>query len=176
MIWSLLFSALLIFSMRIADVSLGTLRIVMLVRGQRRLAGLLGFFESLIWLLAAGQVLANLDNPLKIVAYAGGYATGTMFGSTIEKWLAMGKSFMRIVAPVDSPQVADALRARGFFVTVINAQGRDGEVRISFSVIPRKRMSEVLDVVSRVNPRAFVTFEETRTVDLAVLPAVRVRK
>ncbi len=173
---TLLLSALLIFLMRITDVSIGTLRIIMLVRGKRREAGLLGFFESLVWLLAAGQVLTNLDSPLKIIAYAGGYATGTMFGSTIERWLAMGKTLMRIVAPVNSPQVAEALRNAGFYVTVVNAAGRDGEVRIAFSVIPRKRIPEALKLVSEINPRAFVTFEETTMAELRAAPASGMRK
>ncbi len=86
----LLLAALAIFLLRIIDVSLGTLRITMLVRGHRGFAGLLGFFESLIWLLAAAQVLSDLDSPVKFLAYAGGYAAGTVLGTTIEKWIAIG--------------------------------------------------------------------------------------
>lgn len=173
---TLILSALSIFAMRIADVSLGTLRIVMLVRGRRRIAGALGFCESLIWLLAAGQVLSNLDSPLKLVAYAGGYAVGTMLGGTIERWLAMGNTLMRIITPINTPQVTDDLRKAGFYVTVMNAEGRDGNVRLSFSVIPRKRMQEVLRLVKDINDKAFITFEETSLANLAVLPAARVRK
>jgi uncharacterized protein YebE (UPF0316 family) len=160
---SLLLGALLIFSMRIADVSLGTLRIVMLVRGRRRLAGMLGFCESLIWLLAASQVIGNLDNPLKLVAYAGGYATGTMLGATIERWIAIGQGLLRIVTPLYTPPVAPALRRAGFYVTVLNAEGRDGDVQVALSVIPRRRMNEALGIVGKANPKAFVTFEEVRT-------------
>ncbi|MEB2312064.1 MAG: DUF5698 domain-containing protein [Polyangiaceae bacterium] len=154
-------SALVIFSLRIVDVTLGTLRIGFLVRGTRRLAGLFGFFESLVWLMAAAEVLSNLDSPLKFVAYAGGYATGTMVGVSVERWLAIGETIMRVVAPVGSVSVETALREAGFFVTVLNAQGRDGDVRVSFSVLPRRRMQEALALVGRVNPAAFVTFEPT---------------
>lgn len=160
-ITSLVLAALLIFGLRIVDVSLGTLRIGFLVRGERRLAGLFGFFESLIWLIAAAQVLSNLDSPIKFIAYAGGYATGTMVGVSIERWLAIGETIMRVVAPIDSPSVEEALRAAGFYVTLLNARGRDGDVSVSFSVLPRKRIPEALAIVSTVNPRAFVTFEAT---------------
>jgi uncharacterized protein YebE (UPF0316 family) len=173
---TLLLGALLIFAMRIADVSLGTLRIVMLVRGNRGLAGLLGFCESLIWLLAARQVITSLDNPLQIVAYAGGYATGTMLGSTIEKWIAMGHTLVRIVTPVSAKPVAPALRDKGFYVTELNATGRDGDVRVGFSVVPRRRVPEVMRIVRETCPKAFVTFEETKPADLAVMPATAVRK
>lgn len=176
MTFSLLLAALTIFAMRILDVSLGTLRIVMLVRGQRLHAGALGFGESLIWLLAASQVIGNLDSPIKLVAYAGGYAAGTMLGSTIERWIAMGDSLMRIVLPKDAPPVAEVLRTKGFYATVVNAEGRDGDVRIVFSVVPRKSMHEVLQTVKDISPSAFVTFEEVRTADLGIQPAARVRK
>jgi uncharacterized protein YebE (UPF0316 family) len=157
----------MIFCMRLADVSLGTLRIVMLVRGKRRWAGLLGFFESLIWLLAAGAVLGSLDSPLKMIGYAGGYAVGTMLGSTIERWLAMGNVLVRIVAPVDSVHAYDSLRAAGYPTTVLNGEGRDGPVRISFTVLPRREARRALDVVAGVNPDAFVTIEEARLPELA---------
>lgn len=176
MILAAIAAALLIFLLRIADVSLGTLRIVMLVRGRRGLAGALGFCESLVWLIAAAQVLTNLDSPIKMVAYAGGYAAGTMLGATVERWLAMGNTLLRIVVRTDAPPLAPALRERGFYATVVNAEGRDGDVRIIFSVIPRRRVNDVLAVVREIDPRAYVTFEDTSIANIAVMPASRVRK
>jgi len=163
-------AALLIFGLRIIDVSLGTLRIGFLVRGQRRLAGLFGFFESLVWLVAAAQVLANLDSPVKFVAYAAGYATGTMLGVSIERWLALGDSMMRVVTPVGSPPVEETLRAAGYFVTELNARGRDGDVRVLFSVVPRRKVPAILKLLSETNPSAFVTFENTTQARSAVTP------
>ena len=172
----LLLSAASIFLLRIADVSIGTLRIGFLVRGRSRLAGGLSFLESLVWLAAAAQVLANLDSPVKFVAYAGGYATGTMLGVRIERWIAVGDVMMRIVAPVDSPSAAGALREAGYIVTEMNAAGRDGEVRVSFSVLPRRRVAEALKLVQTTNPAAFVAFEGTTPVRLTAFPAARSRK
>ena len=173
---SLFLAALSIFALRILDVSIGTLRIGMLVRGHRGLAGLFSFFESLIWLAAAAQVLGNLDSPAKFIAYAGGYAAGTMLGSTLEKWIAIGNSLVRIVSPTDSPDPSTELRKLGYYATVVNGSGRDGDVRISFSVIPRKKVQEVLELVQRINPQAFVTFEETTPVRVNALPAASLRK
>lgn len=168
-------AALLIFSLRIVDVSLGTLRIGFLVRGKRTLAGLFGFFESLVWLVAAAQVLSNLDSPVKFIAYAAGYASGTMLGVSLERWLAIGDSLMRVVTPVGSAPIEDQLREAGYFVTEINARGRDGDVRVAFSVIPRRKIPAALKLVAEINPQAFVTFEST-TPTRAAAPPVRVRK
>lgn len=178
---SLIFSALLIFSLRIADVSLGTLRIGFLVRGERTLAGLFGFFESLIWLIAAAQVLSNLDSPLKFIAYAGGYAVGTMLGVSLERWLAIGETIMRVVTPLGTPPVDEALREAGFYVTVLNARGRDGDVSVAFSVLPRRKMQFALGLITGINPQTFVTFENTTPQKNAAqqgrfVPSARVRK
>lgn len=169
-------SAASIFLLRIADVSIGTLRIGFLVRGRSGLAGALSFLESLVWLVAAAQVLANLDSPVKFVAYAAGYATGTMLGVRIERFLAVGDVMMRIVAPVSSPSAAGALREAGYIVTEMNAEGRDGQVRVSFSVLPRRRVAEAMNLVRTVNPEAFVAFEGTTPVRLTAFPAARPRK
>ena len=158
--------ALSIFALQTANITVGSMRVVMLVRGHRLIAGGLALLESLVWVYAAGQVINDLGNPIKVAAYVLGFGTGTIVGMTVERWLALGKTLMRIVAPVDSPQVVDALRERGFFATVVNAEGRDGNVRIVFSVIPRKHIRAIEELVSETNPHAFVTFEETRTLSL----------
>lgn len=173
MLVPLVLSALLIFFMRVTDQTLGTLRIVMLVRGRRLIAGMLGFFESLVWVLAAGQVLTNLDSPLKIIAFAGGFAAGTMLGGTVERWLALGNSLLQIVAPIASPAAAPALRDAGFGATVVNAEGADGPVRVTFTVIPRKRSQEAMRIVKSVNPEAYVTYEQISAPNLELVKESR---
>lgn len=158
---------LLIFVLQAADITVGTLRVVMLVRGHRLAAGGLALLESLVWVYAAGQVLTDPANPIEVAAYVTGFAAGTMLGVTVERWLALGKTLLRIVAPVGSPQVVDELRRRGYYATVVNAEGRDGQVRVVFSVVPRRQVPSVERVVADINPRAFVTFEETRTLSVA---------
>lgn len=156
----------LVFVMRLIDVSISTVRIVVLMRGHIRLAALLGFFESLTWVAAASLVFANLGDPFRAIAFAGGFASGVLFGGFIERKLAMGTAFVRVVAPLDTEQVAPRLREEGFPVTVLNAEGREGEVRLSFMVVPRKRLKFLLALVHDVNPDAFVTVEEVNLPDL----------
>lgn len=157
---------LFIFTMRLGDVSLGTLRISMLVRGYRLLAAALSFLESILWLIATAKVLTSLQNPSQFLAFAGGYAMGTFVGSTIEQWLALGENLLRVIAPTDSPPVADALHQLGLQATVLNAQGDKGEVRIVFCIIPARQRELVLRTVGSVNPDALTTIEQITTADL----------
>jgi len=172
----LFLSALMIFGLRLVDVSLGTLRIVFLTRGEAWRAGLIGFLESLAWVFAVSQVLKHLDDPVRMVAFAAGFGAGTFVGVTIERWLAMGTTLVRVVAPNDSPQVAPVLREAGYAVTVLNGEGLHGDVRLSFTVVPRKRMKSVLALVYETNPAAFVTFEQIRVPASGFRSASSVRK
>ena len=162
----LFLGSLLIFALRIGDVSIASVRIVTLMRGKIWLAALLGFFESLFWVSAAAIVFTNLDHPIRIVAFAAGFAAGTLLGGFVERWLAMGTALLRVIASVDSPPVAPALRQAGFAVTVLNAEGRDGDVRLSFLVLPRRRVKEALAIVGEINPEAFLTVEDIRIAEV----------
>lgn len=172
----LAFDLLLIFALRTIDVGIATVRIVLLGRGKRGTAAALGFVESLIWVIAVTRVLNGLDDPMRMVAFAAGFAAGTWVGSMVEEWLAIGQSLVRIVAPVDSNPVAPMLRERGFACSVFNGDGYDGEVRLTMTVVPRKRVAVVRRLIAEANPRAFVTVDQTASIDVTSRQERAVRK
>ncbi len=150
-------AAAIIIALRIADVSLGTIRIILLSRGSRWRSAAISFFESLIWVIGFAVVIRDLDDPLRMVAYAAGYAIGTFAGAAIEQRLAIGTVAVQAMAPIASPSSAGALRAAGFAVTEMNGEGRDGAVRIVTTVIPRRKLKAVTRIIEEANPSAFVT-------------------
>ena len=162
-IWS---GALLIFFARLTDVTIGTLRISMMVRGYREIAAALSFIEALLWLFATGTAIKGMDSPLKFLAFGAGFASGTLLGSTIDRWLALGSCVVRIIAPVGTPQVAEPLRKLGFEITVLNAQGEKGEARLTFGVIPKRRQQQVLETIRSINPNATVSIDAVTTARL----------
>lgn len=156
----------LIFTLRLLDVGMSTVRIVLLGKGRKHAATGLGFVEALIWVIAVARVLDGLEDPIRMVAFAAGFAAGTYFGAVVEEWIAIGQATVRIVSPVHSPAAAPMLRDRGYGATEINGSGLEGDVRITFSVIPRKSLSEVTRLVRELNPEAYVTVDSTTTIDL----------
>ncbi len=153
---------LLIFFARILDVSIGTLRIMVVSRGMRGYASLLGFFEVLIWLIAIGQVLQNLNGWISYISYAGGFAAGTYVGMSIERRLTYGMCIVRIVVPLSNMQLSHKLRNLGIRVTEIDASGAQGPVQVLFSIIKRKQLSTVLETVKKEVPEAFYSVEDVR--------------
>jgi uncharacterized protein YebE (UPF0316 family) len=162
----LFLESLLIVILRLADVSLGTVRIVLLARGSRWRAAAIGFVETLIWVFAVTLVLQELDDPVRMFAYALGFGLGTLLGVTLERAFAVGTVLIQAVAPVTSPSSAPTLRALGYRVTELNGEGHDGSVRMVITVIPRRRTSAVLQTIRDVNPEAFVTTEDVAVANL----------
>jgi uncharacterized protein YebE (UPF0316 family) len=154
--------ALVIFALRIVDVSLDTMRVIFMIRGKRGISGVLGFFMALTWIFAAGSAMKHLDSPLHVLGYAAGYATGVMVGITIERFVAYGLASVRIISRHGGVEMAEALRERGYGVTELGAWGREGGVEIVNSVVQRAHLSEVLAIVDRFDPKAFVTVEEPK--------------
>jgi len=154
--------ALIIFSLRIVDVSCDTMRVLFAVRGKRGVAGVLGFFQALIWIFAVASAIKYLDSWIHILGYAGGYATGTVVGISIEGAVAFGLSQVRIVSAHGGVEIAEALRERGYGVTEYAGFGREGGVEIVHSVVQRAHLKEVMAIVDRFDPKAFVTVEEPK--------------
>lgn len=154
--------ALLIFALRIVDVSCDTMRVLFAIRGKRGVAGVLGFVQALVWIFAVGNAVKHLDSWLHILGYAAGYAAGTMVGITIERYVAYGISQVRIVSRHGGVEIAEALRERGYGVTEYGGFGREGGVEIVNSVVQRAHLDEVMAIIDRFDPDAFVTIEEPK--------------
>jgi len=151
--------AVALFFGRVADVSIGTIRMILAVSGSRWWAALLGFFELLIWVLAVGGVVSNLGSPVIVVAFAGGFAVGTLVGVSIEERLAIGYRTLTIVNRDPTVRVAAALRELGFLATRLEGQGRDGSVEVVVVVIRRRALRQVRAALRRIAPGAFVSIE-----------------
>lgn len=161
---------ILIFLARICDVTLDTLRIIYVSRGMKFLAPVIGFVEVLIWLTAITQIFKNLSNPVCYVAYAGGFAMGNLIGILIEEKMAIGTVVIRIITQKDAEALIDRLKESRYGVTHVDAQGAMGQVKIIFTIVKRKTINSVLEIVRGCNPLAFYTIEDVRSVRKGVFP------
>lgn len=149
---------------RIIDVSLGTLRIILVSKGMKAIAPILGFFEIMLWLLAIGQVMQNLTNIANYFAYAIGFAIGNYIGITIEQKIAMGKVVVQVITDRDASELVAFMRNEDFSITMVHAEGSSGPVHLLFTVIKRSQLPFVTSHIKRFNPRAFYTVEDIRFV------------
>ncbi|MBB3167258.1 DUF2179 domain-containing protein [Simiduia aestuariiviva] len=152
-----------IFCARLTDVSLGTLRTLMVFRGYRALSALVGFFEVLLWILAASQVITHLDQWYLAVAYAAGFAAGNYVGITLEAKLAMGRELVRVVTDNPETCLARALRAHNYSVIELAARFDDEKnVEILLISESRKRVPALCKLIAELDPKAFYTTSDIK--------------
>jgi uncharacterized protein YebE (UPF0316 family) len=150
--------------LRIIDVSLATVRIMLLMQGVRWLVPLIAFVEVLVWIFTAGSVIQNLQSVWHLVGYAGGFAAGNVVGMWVEEKLAFGFSALRIVSSKPSTETASMLRERGCGVTQYYGRGKNGDVEVTFTVVRRRDLPAILSVIREKVPDSFITVEETKSV------------
>ena len=153
----IVFAALLIFSLKLADTSLGTMRTLLVTRNKPMYAALVGLLESGIWIVAISQVIKDIHDPVLIAAYASGFSAGIIFGSYIERMVGVGNIIVRVFCPSNSSSVAEKLRENGHGVTVIDGQGKDGPVKVYLCIIKRRKLKSVLKMIEEINPNAYIT-------------------
>ena len=161
---------LLIFFARITDVTLGTMRIILISKGKKKIVPVLAFFEILIWILAISKIFQNLKNPACYIAYAAGFATGTYVGMLVEEKLALGTQLVRIITKKDAGDLIRILKEYGYGVTSVDAKGVKGPVNIVYSVTDRKRIPELAGIIHNFNPNAFYSVEDIRYVEKGTFP------
>lgn len=155
---------LLIFLARILDQSFGILRIIFATKGFKLPVLGFAFFESFIWLLAVRQILVKVDNFLYFVVFAGGFACGNIFGIYLEEKLSIGFVIIRVVFQKNADISIRNLKERGFRLTIVDALGMEGNVKMIFSTIKRKQVKEFIGILNVENPKAFYTIEDVKEV------------
>jgi len=164
MVWQPILSGAVIFALRVTSVAMGTVRTLLVVRGRRYTAALIGFFEVLIFVLAISKVILEMSNVWNILGYCGGFAVGTIAGMALEDRLALGFSMVRIISKGKWLEITQALRREGFGATEVIGEGKDGPVGIIYSMVRRKQVPEVIELCERLDRQAFITVEEARRV------------
>ncbi len=168
--YALVILPLIVFIARVADVSLGTMRIIFTSRGKRNIAPLLGFVEVFIWIVVVSQIVKSVHSLNAYFGYAAGFAAGTFIGMKIEERLAIGTLVLRIILAQGGDEMAAVLRAKNFGVTIVNGEGSTGPVKLLYTVIKRKDLPQVSALIHSVNPKAFFSVEEVRLAESGIFP------
>ncbi|MBL3654773.1 DUF2179 domain-containing protein [Fulvivirga sediminis] len=153
---------LMIFFARICDVSINTIRIIFVMGGKKWISTILGFFESLIWLLAIGQIFQHIDNIYSYIAYPAGFACGILVGMLIEERLALGKVVVRIITSADLSSILDYIHDKNIRYSMVSSETHEGEEKLLFTVQNRDNLPDFLNHMQKSIPKAFYTVESVK--------------
>lgn len=153
--------ALLIMFMRICDVSIGTMRTILVVQGRKYLAGLAGMVEVLIWVFAIRYIFQNLDEVINLFGYSIGFGIGNVLGITIEQKIGLGFAQLNIISRSASFKIAEMLRKEKYGVTILPAQGVSGDLSLLLLIVPRKYQKKVIGLIESIDSEAFITVQHS---------------
>ncbi|HOP70287.1 MAG TPA: DUF2179 domain-containing protein [Bacillota bacterium] len=170
----MLLEYLLIFFARVCDVTLSTVRMILVVRGKRYPAAAIGLVEASIYITALGRVMRNIDDPLKVLAYGLGFALGTLLGSWVEERLALGHVTLEVIPPEENAEeLLRAVRTAGYGVTVLTGHGLKGPKQVLLVSTDRKSLPRLAAIIEEFAPDSFMTVLETRAVRGGVTPFLK---
>lgn len=158
---------------RISDQSIGTLRLILVSKGYKLVAPFLAFFESLIWLLAVSQILKHLDNWVTFVAYGLGFAIGNYVGILLEEKISLGNVIVRVFPKINYAELVEFMNIENIGYSIIDAEGRMGELKIIFSIISRRNLPSFIQMIEKHLPGAFYSIEEVRSVKKGIFQPSR---
>ena len=153
---------LFIFFARILDVSLGTIRMILVIRGDKVPAAIIGFFEIMVYTVALGLVVGSLDDPVKLIIFCAGFSLGVLVGSVIEEKLALGYRGLQVIIDRDHCDLVTVLREAGYPVTCWEATGKSGPKTVSHMVVKRNMIKAVSNHIYEQDPNAFVVLMEPK--------------
>ncbi|HKI77274.1 MAG TPA: DUF5698 domain-containing protein [Ignavibacteriaceae bacterium] len=153
--------AVLIAGMRICDVTIGTIRTILVVQGKKYYAGLAGFFEVLIWVFAIRYIMQHIDYIPNLFGYAGGFALGNILGVTLEQKIGLGFAQLTVISKHFTDKIADTLRKSKYGVTILPAEGSAGGVSIIVLIVPRKRQRKIISLIESIDGNAFITIQHS---------------
>jgi len=163
-----------IFLAKIVEVSIGTLRSILIVKGNRKIAVLLSLVEISIWIFVTSRVITGLvESPYKGIAYAIGFAAGVWFGSILEEKLAFGKILVQVITTEEKGVIiANALRAKGLGVTTMDGEGKDIKRKVLMIYTNRRGSNDINKEILSVDPNAMIVRNEISGLTGGHLPKI----
>ena len=156
-----------IFIVRIIDVSLGTVRTLITVKGKNFLAAMVGFIEVFVWFLVVREAINTDSNSIFIViAYSGGFATGTFLGGILSDKLIKGNLSVQVITSNKDKKMIDTIRKEGYAVSIMNIKGLDEEKDkyMLFIEINKTRLGHLKEIIKKLDDKAFIVVNETKYV------------
>lgn len=163
----------IIFFGRIVDVSLGTLRIIFVSKGEKNKAPLIGFVEVFIWVVVISQILVRANDMVSYLSYAAGYAAGNYIGLLIEDRIAYGIVLCRIYTQKNGKELVQILNKMDVGATMTHGTGSTNEVDIIETVVGRKEFKKLVSTLNDFDSNIFYVVEDVRSKQNGIFPKRR---
>ncbi len=157
---------LLIILVKTFEVTMATLRIKLITKGEQLQGAIVGFFEVIIWVVLVSTVLKDItSDPLKVLAYAIGFALGNFYGISVENRLGLGTTRVEVIVKEEDGEIlAKELRELGHAVTIVPGRGMNFNRSILIIIARRRKTSELINKIKELQENSFITVTDTKPI------------
>ena len=163
----MLLLCLKVFFARVIDVSLGTVRTILVVKGKRGISTCIAFIEAFIYFVVVREALnTELASLFIVIAYAGGFACGTLLGGFLSDKFIDGTLGVQVITSKKDDAMIKEIRKEGYAVSVVDVKGQDDhkEKYMLFIEINKHHVNHLREVIKRLDAKAFLVVNETKYV------------
>lgn len=163
---NILILCLTIFIVRIIDVSMGTFRMILVIKGRKVFSSIVGFIEIAIWFAIVREALnTDIDSWWVVLAYAGGFAAGTYIGAIISERFIKGTFGVQVITE-KKDLLLPILKDNGYGVSYVNVRGFNQEIEkyMFFIEIEKTRLGHLQKLIKTIDEKAFIVVNETKSV------------
>lgn len=156
-----------IFLARILDVSIGTIRMILIVRNKKLFGTFCAFFEVFIWFLIAKEALNTELNSIFIpIAYCAGYATGTYIGAFISDRFIDGVVGVQFITAKNTKEIVHTIRSKGFAVSIIPLKEEDNRDHkdMLYIQLNKSKLNKLTVLLKTLDEKGFIIVSETKSV------------
>ena len=170
--WTQILMYFMVFAAKLVEVIFATVRVVLINRGEKLKGACIGFVEVLIWITVASQVLGSIsEDPLKVIVYALAFSLGNYLGVMLEQKLAIGTASLQVIVQDEEKEaLSGLLREKGYGVTALHGEGKDGPVNVLLIFVKRKLVQDAITLIRRQLPGAIITVNDVRQLRNGYMP------
>jgi len=143
-----------------SQVLIGTVRVIMMVKGNKILAIIIGFFEAAIGLTNIILVISNAVesgiNFFIILFYSAGFSAGLYLGMLISQKISKDILSIRIITKHPDNTIEDLLRVNGFGVTCYKGSGKDGNLKVLNIICQKTNLEQLKKLVYGIDKKAML--------------------
>ncbi len=151
-----------IFFARIIDVSLGTIRTYITIKGKTIIAAIIAFIEVTIWFVVVKEAIAADTNFFIVISYASGYTVGTMLGTYISKTFIKGLIRVEIITDHATKKNIEFIKKAGYGVSVISLKNSNKDLILIEA--QNKELKKIKRMIKDIDESAFVVVNESKLV------------
>ena len=158
--------ALKVFLVRILDVSMGTVRMILVVKGKKIIGSIVGFVEIALWFTVVREAISTDTAGFLIVfAYAGGFSIGTLVGGYLSEKFIKGSLNVQVISS-KSRKLSKILRDCGYAVSVIDVKGFDDtkQKNMLMMEVDKNDFKHLRELIKKADSKAFIVVNETKYV------------